>query len=391
MQVLLYTHDWAPTIGGIQTITAILANALAQRGYAVTLVTNTPAKGMDDAKMLFRIVRQPRLVELFRLLREADVIHLAGPCFLPLLFGVILRKRVVVEHHLYQAICPNGVLIYQPTKEVCPGHFLARRYLNCLRCNSTTVGWPKSSLMLLLSFPRRLLCQLVDANSAITNHVQRRLRLPRTRVTYYGIPVPSPVIQGQVVDPATAPPICFAYVGRLSSEKGLLVLVEAASRLKAKGLPFRLKFVGDGPERSAIEQAVASAGLTDRVVFTGPCLGEALARETRDVAAVVMPSIWEETAGLSAIEHMMKERLVIASDIAGLAEVVGDAALKFKRGDPVDLAECMKHVIDDPGIIRRLGLAAGNRATKLFREELMVADFCNLYSQLLSANRRPAA
>jgi hypothetical protein len=93
MQVLLYTHDWAPTIGGIQTIATILANGLARSAsqvgdYTVTLVTNTPANRMDDAKMPFRIVRQPKLVELICLLREVDVIHLAGPCFLPV-FPVI--------------------------------------------------------------------------------------------------------------------------------------------------------------------------------------------------------------------------------------------------------------------------------------------------------------
>jgi glycogen synthase len=42
-----------------------------------------------------------------------------------------------------------------------------------------------------------------------------------------------------------------------------------------------------------------------------------------------MPSVWEETAGLSAIEQMMRGRLVIASRIAGLGEMVGDAGSRF--------------------------------------------------------------
>ena len=55
-----------------------------------------------------------------------------------------------------------------------------------------------------------------------------------------------------------------------------------------------------------------------------------------------MPSIWEETAGLAAIEQMLRGRLVIASDIGGLGEMVGDAAIKFPAGDAPTLADQMK-------------------------------------------------
>ena len=45
---------------------------------------------------------------------------------------------------------------------------------------------------------------------------------------------------------------------------------------------------------------------------------------------VVMPSQWEETAGLAAIEQMMRGGVVIASDIGGLGEVVSEAGLRYK-------------------------------------------------------------
>ena len=68
----------------------------------------------------FRVVRQPNLRALVSLIREADVIRLVGPCFLPLLVAWFLRKPVAIEHHGYPPVCPNGLLSYDPTKTVCP-------------------------------------------------------------------------------------------------------------------------------------------------------------------------------------------------------------------------------------------------------------------------------
>jgi glycosyltransferase involved in cell wall biosynthesis len=58
-----------------------------------------------------------------------------------------------------------------------------------------------------------------------------------------------------------------------------------------------------------------------------------------------MPSVCEETAGLSAIEQMMRVRLVIASLIGGLAEVVGRAGIVCKPVVREDLAACTSALI----------------------------------------------
>src|SRR5207248_5999124 len=64
-------------------------------------------------------------------------------------------------------------------------------------------------------------------------------------------------------------PLGFAYVGRLVSEKGLPVLVQAARRLLDQGQIFHLKLVGDGPERKRLESDVTALGLQQHVTFTG--------------------------------------------------------------------------------------------------------------------------
>ncbi|HEY6943623.1 MAG TPA: hypothetical protein VI431_00685, partial [Candidatus Acidoferrum sp.] len=99
--------------------------------FEVTLVTQTPAVNFDDGALPFRVVRRPGLLQLWRLIRESDFIHAAGPALAPLVLTRFARKPLVIEHHGYQATCPNGLLFHHPTQSVCSGHFQAGNYLEC--------------------------------------------------------------------------------------------------------------------------------------------------------------------------------------------------------------------------------------------------------------------
>ncbi|HEV2382723.1 MAG TPA: glycosyltransferase family 4 protein [Terriglobia bacterium] len=381
IRVLIYTHAFAPSIGGVETYVMLLAQGLAREaaGVQVTVATPTPAGNCDDAALPFHVVRRPGFATLLKLLWRADIIHVAGPCLLPMSLGWLLRKRVVVEHHGYQTICPNGNLLQEPSKAICPGHFMAGHYRKCFACHACSVGRPRSALDLLLVFPRRWACGRVALNLPITDHVNRRVRLPRSKVVHYGIPDAPHSVEEQSQNTGD-----FAYVGRMVSEKGLHLLIDAARQLQDAGCVFHLTYVGDGPERPALEERVKALGLRNEVTFTGYLQGEALEHALRQVDALVMPSIWEETAGLSAIEQMMRGRLVIASDTGGLGEVVDGAGLKFAVGDVKGLTSCLRRVLDEPSLVKSLGEKARERALQLFRLRRMVADHLAVYRDLAS-------
>ena len=287
----------------------------------------------------------------------------------------------MVEHHGYQTVCPNGSLLFEPIKSPCPGHFMAHSYHKCLQCNARTIGWVRSIASLLLTFPRRFACRYVSRNIAVSNHVKNRIHLSNSKVILHGIRD----AQENKAEPAECllTPIEFAYAGRLVSEKGLNLLVEAASRLQKDGCAFRLKFIGDGPERARLERAVDELELRERVMFTGYLRGQRFETAISSVTALVMPSICEETAGLSAIEHMMRGRLAIVTDIGGLGEVVGDAGLKFPLGDVKALAARMKRVLDEPNLAKELGQKARQRALHLFLAKRMVEEHLGVYCELL--------
>jgi glycosyltransferase involved in cell wall biosynthesis len=169
------------------------------------------------------------------------------------------------------------------------------------------------------------------------------------------------------------------------SLKGLPLILEAAKSLQIEGYTFRLRFVGDGPKQAELKELTEKLGLAKYVEFTGFITGPAFQMAMKDVAAVLMPSVWEETAGLAAIEQMMRGRLVIASDIGGLGEVVDGCGLRFPAGSTEALAQCIRTVLDNPEVIVRNGDAARRRALDLFSQRRMVREYFDLYCQLAPA------
>ena len=396
MKLLLYSHYFAPSVGGVESITMSLASGLSQlqnaeghRGFEVTVVTQTAAGQFDDQAMQFKIVRGPGAGELRRLIRASDAVHVAGPSLAPMLWSWWIGKPYVVEHHGYQAICPNGLFFFHPQKTVCPGHFQAHRYLQCLRCNTKNLGVAGSFALFCRTFPKRWLSKRAAANVSISSHVLRRHALPRSSRCYYGIEDPLASEGAESYSLPAKGTLCFAYVGRLVEEKGLLLLIEAAKQIRKEGFRFLLRFIGDGPERQRLEDTSRDAGLTETgsVEFTGFLSGAPLRKSLRTVHAVVMPSIWEETAGLAAIDQMMLGRLVIAADIGGLGEVVGDTGLKFEAGSSEGLAACMRQVLRNPFLIGEMGRRGRERALQLFQRQRMVNEHAAIYRQAVAQSR----
>jgi glycosyltransferase involved in cell wall biosynthesis len=387
MKLLLYAHDWAPTLGGIQTVTRILARGVAGEGdpaMEVTLVTMTPAGETDDSAPNYRVLRRPSLIRLFALIRQADVIHIAGPCIAPLGLSLLLQKPVVVEHHGFQSVCPNGLLLYQPKCSPCPGHFMAGRHLECLRCNSAE-GWLGALRLWLLTFLRRGLSKRASANIVPTNYLGGMLRLPHTREIPHGLPrapnQPSPSTLSS--DGAAT----FLFVGRLVSAKGAELLLRAAGRLRTLGLVFRVHFAGDGPQRAALEAQAHATGLESSVIFSGVMSAKDLERAWADSIAFVAPSLAGEVFGLVVADAMLRGKPVIVPVSGALAEVAGDAAFTFPAGDDAALAGCMRQCMERPGEAVLRGANGRRRAELLFGEAAMVREHVRLYAELAAAAR----
>lgn len=138
-------------------------------------------------------------------------------------------------------------------------------------------------------------------------------------------------------------------LGRLSPEKGQLLLVEAATLLAAKEVLFELTLVGDGPMRSSIEAQVSERGLSDRIKLTGSISTERLREELLRARALVLPS-FAEGLPMVIMEAMALRRPILTTWIAGIPELVRDGVdgWLFPAGSVESLASAMEDCLSRP-------------------------------------------
>ncbi|MGH2985823.1 MAG: glycosyltransferase, partial [Solirubrobacterales bacterium] len=133
-------------------------------------------------------------------------------------------------------------------------------------------------------------------------------------------------------------PAVLLAVGRLVAKMGFEVLLEAVSRIER---PFRLRIVGEGPEREALERKISSAGLEQRVALCGPRTHAELPGEYASADLVVAPSVVDPTGDRDGLPNVVLEamacaRPVVGSDLAAIATAVvpGESGLLAPAGDP---------------------------------------------------------
>jgi glycosyltransferase involved in cell wall biosynthesis len=146
----------------------------------------------------------------------------------------------------------------------------------------------------------------------------------------------------------------FLFVGRLSPEKGISTLLQAASMVQGS---FRLNIVGDGPLQPEV---VAATGLSSRIRY----LGRRSQSEVLDLIGysrcLIFPSEWYETFGRVAAEAFARGTPVVAANIGAVAEIVDDGrtGVHFEPGDPADLARAIDWTIAHPDAIARMRVEA---------------------------------
>jgi len=216
--------------------------------------------------------------------------------------------------------------------------------------------------------------------------VASRQGLPRTATILHGIEDPCAGIDTR----QAVPPLHrknFAYLGRLVTEKGLSVLLEATRLLRAEGRDVEVLLIGDGPDRPRLEKEITALGLESSARITGFLSGTNLDQALRDVGAIVIPTTMEETAGLAAMEQMVRGRPVIASAIGGLGELVSGSGLTFSPGDPQALADAMMRILDEADLGASLGAVGRQRILLSFSYGGMIDAHARLYREVSGATK----
>jgi glycosyltransferase involved in cell wall biosynthesis len=171
------------------------------------------------------------------------------------------------------------------------------------------------------------------------------------------------------------------YVGRLSDEKGLAVLLEA---LALSGDP-RFRIIGDGPLLGDLITAGARLGLR-RTEFVGRVDPRDAHRAVAGCRYLVMPSLCEENAPLAALEALAAGRPILVSGRGGLPELVeSGGGLVFDPGDASGLSEHIQTLVRDRDLCQSLGDRAWGFAVSELRSDRHLERLLEVYQGALRA------
>jgi glycosyltransferase involved in cell wall biosynthesis len=159
----------------------------------------------------------------------------------------------------------------------------------------------------------------------------------------------------------------------LRPEKGLDVLLKAFPIILKKCPSAVLIIVGDGPEKNRLEELAAELRLGERVRFLGLRSDVQLFMQICDV--LVVPSVWQEPAGLVVLEAMACGKPVVVTRVGGMPEPVlnGSTGMIVPPNSGVDLAEAISSILGDHQRALNMGAAARQHAETEYSMDRWVA------------------
>lgn len=382
MKILLI-HNRYSRVGGEETVVQLQRQLLERNGHTVVMYERSYDEirrwrfgrftSLFSALYNRRAVRDVRgIIERER--PDAAIVHNLFPVISAAVLPVLKRGgvRVLMTLHNYRLVCPTG--LFYTGGEICERCGTCRgREWNCLshRCEGSWSGSFGYALRGWWSRTRGYFAENVDRFLALSDF--QRTVLSR----YTGIPAERFAVVPNCIDPATMPEPSaevrnagrkyVAYAGRLSREKGIDLLIEAARRLPD------VSFLVAGETAEGYELPP----IPDNMRLLGHLGREALADLYTGAAAVAVTSRWYEGFPLSVIEAMYYGAPVVVPNLAGLPEIVGDGTCGaiYPPGSAEALAERLGGLLSDPERVDELGRAGRERVTEHYHSAV--------YAQLL--------
>jgi len=384
MRILHIVHQYPlDKVGGAELYTQAVSRALARQGHAVAVFyrRDAPGRGLQyrtedgvgvyavwdgqagpTRRFLYTFSNPWIHRALIQVLGEfhPDAIHIQHLMGLPVSLMDAIRQRslFIVTLHDYWWLCPNAQLLTNCSGEVCEGP----RYWNCARCMLARAGfpglWPAIPLLAgLAAWRNRLLRGVLDRARVLIAPTE----FVRRWYAAHGVPeekivVLAPGLEGFALPPQPPRPaggaVRFAYIGGLSWQKGVHVLVEAFSRLQGEA---ELWIAGDESFDPAYVSRLKALA-TPNVRFLGRLDRGGVWQTLTQVDVVVVPSLWYETFSFLISEAFAAGLPVLASRLGALADRVRDGmdGLLLPPGDVAAWRAAMQRLLDDPDLLPRL-------------------------------------
>jgi glycosyltransferase involved in cell wall biosynthesis len=343
MQIVFLTGIWPPDVGGPATHGPDFARFLRDRGHGVHVVTMGDSEPSDrpvPVESVSRgrpfVLRYPAVaLRSARLARAGDIVYATATYAAAAAASVAARRPLVVK------------LVSDPAYERARRYGLFTGSLEAFQ----TASDPRVRAVRALRTASLGRARTIVVPSAYLAGIASAWGLDQSRIHVLVNPAPLP----SDVVPEPLPPGTFVFVGRLTEQKALTVALAALARVPAG----RLLLVGDGPERSRLEEAAHAEGVADRVQFVGSLSRAVAQRYVAGARASLLSSAWENLPH-SVVEALAVGTPVVATSVGGVPEVIrdGENGLLVPPNDPDALALAMTRVLEDDTLRERLAAAA---------------------------------
>lgn len=354
MKILLLSNIFYPSLGGSETNAEILAREFTKFGHKVIIVTQTYGDDLDvdGLSFPFDVVRNPDWFKLIKLVNWCDVYFQNGITLKkawPLLF---IRKPWVIRHQGWIRTMDGSVNKFW--------------------------GNPDSMLAKFKHWINQYTVSI-----AISESIAKHLKSP-------AVVIPNPYRDHLFrVIPDLAKTEDIVFLGRLVSEKGVDLLLEALANLQKSGLPPKLTIIGDGPDKELLQQKANELGVDQQVVFVGSKTGEELVRILNQHHIMVVPSRYDEPCGVVAIEGIACGCVVVGSEGGGLKDAIGFCGVTFPNGDVQALTKVLLNLLQNPEQLNIYRVNAPNHllrhqkstVAKAYLEVIEIAFNSGRYSQ----------
>ncbi len=400
MRILHVVHQYPPDhVGGTELYTQAMARRQASAGHDVAVFCPEVGRGepgaaaIEDDQRVYRAGRARRgrlsvflsatgaggsggeIADAFAdvlVAERPDVVHLQHLMGLPTEIGGIVRAAgipYVITLHDYWYGCANAQLLTNYDHSLCRGP--NARFTNCGRCALARAGLggaaPASPLVApLMARRNRLLAPTFAGAAAVLAatpfardaHAAMGLPVERVHILPLGVDVtPADVDAAEGARRARLDDAFhIGYVGGLSSQKGIHVLIDAFNRLPERA---RLSIYGDLTAFPDYVAELRRAATHPGIHFAGPLSRAALWPALGGLDVLVVPTLWYETYSLIVQEAFAAAVPVVASLIGVMPDVVRDGVdgRLFPPGDADALHTVLRELMHNPAQLASLRAA----------------------------------
>ena len=177
------------------------------------------------------------------------------------------------------------------------------------------------------------------------------------------------------------------FVGSLIQRKGANFLLEAMASIAHNFPHYRLVLIGDGPQKTSLQQLAKRLGIDQRVTFTGRLPQHQVKKWMQRAKVFVLPSV-EEGMGVVLIEALASGTPVVASNVGGIPDVItSDVGILVPPKDVQALANALRDILRDPSHWDMMSHRARRRAVEIYDWGQVSQRFVSLYHSILDNAR----